>query len=89
MANDILGIVRYVRVQQDGTAAYLHMREVQVFDTSGVNRAMNKPATQSSTDGSNPASKAVNGELTDFSHTHYEAGMYHEWTKSNLFVYTT
>ena len=69
----------------------LNMREVQVFDTSGVNRALNKPATQSSTyilhsDGSSPASMAVNGNLGDFSHTYSEAGMYHEWTKSNLTV---
>ena len=87
-ANEILGFVRYVRVQLVGTH-HLNMREVQVLDTSGVNRALNKPATQSSTHGSDPASKAVNGNLNDFSHTNYDAGMYHEWTKSNLFVYST
>jgi len=42
-----------------------------VFDTSGVNHALNKLATQSSTYighswGSDPASKAVNGNLGDF-----------------------
>jgi hypothetical protein len=67
-------------VQLEGTN-YLHMREVQVFDTSGVNRALNKLATQSSTYfehswGSDPASKAVNGNLGDFSHTNYDAGMF-------------
>ena len=46
--------------------------EVKVFDTSGVNHALNKLATQSSTYighswGSDPASKAVNGNLGDFS----------------------
>jgi hypothetical protein len=44
----ILGSVRKVRVQLEGRN-HLHMREVEVFDTSGVNRALNKPATQSST----------------------------------------
>ena len=58
---------------------FLHMREVQVFDTSGVNCALNKSATQSSTYignswGSDPASKAVNGDLNDFGHTLQEAG---------------
>jgi hypothetical protein len=66
-------------VQLDGTN-YLHMREVQVFDTSGVNCALNKAASQSSTYmlhywGSDPASKAVNGVLYDYSHTNNDAGM--------------
>jgi hypothetical protein len=76
-------LVHKVRVQLLG-ANHLNMREVQVFDTSGVNRALNKPATQSST--SDEASKAVNGNLNDNSDTNYDAGMYHEWTKSNLTV---
>ena len=51
-----------------------------MFGTSGVNRALNKPATQSSTYiehswGSDPASNAVNGNLNDFSHTNNDAGM--------------
>jgi hypothetical protein len=52
------------------------MREVQVFDTSGVNIALNKSATQSSTDTGHSwfASKAVNGNLNDFSHTDNDAG---------------
>ena len=63
---------------------YLHMREVKVYDASG-NCALNKLATQSSTYW-DPASKAVNGDHNDWSHTNNEAGMYHEWTKSNLTV---
>ena len=39
--------IHKVRVQLMGTN-YLHMREVQVLDTSGVNHALNKLATQSS-----------------------------------------
>jgi hypothetical protein len=31
----------------------------------------------------------VNGDLNDFSSTHVDVGKYHEWTKSNLFVYST
>ena len=50
-----------------------------MYDTSGVNCALNKPATQSSTYilhdwGPDPASKAVNGNLNDFSCTVEEAG---------------
>jgi hypothetical protein len=72
-------LVHKVRVQLDGTNI-LNMREVQVFDTtSGYNRAFNKLASQSSTftlhsDGSSPASSAVNGNLDDFSHTKNDAG---------------
>jgi hypothetical protein len=73
-------------VQLEGTN-YLNMREVQVFDTSGVNRALNKLATQSSTTTpGDEASKAVNGNLNDNSHTNNDAGMYHEKTKSKLTV---
>jgi hypothetical protein len=73
-------LVHKVRVQLDGFN-FLHMREVQVYDTIGVNLALNKAASQSSTFnlhywGSDPASNAVNGALSDYSHTHEEAGMY-------------
>jgi hypothetical protein len=85
-------LVRKIRVKLEGRN-YLHMKEVQVYDTSGVNRALNKLASQSSTYtqhywGSDPASKAVNGVLYDYSHTNNDAGMYHELTYSNLIVYT-
>ena len=66
---EILGYFRYVRVQQVGNANYLHMREVQVFDQNGFNRAQAraKYASQSSTNTYNnvplPASNAVDGEL--------------------------
>ena len=65
-------------------ALSLHMREVEVFDTRGVNRALNKPASQSS---NHPgfgwsASNAVNGNFNDFSHTKSEdAGTYQEWAE--------
>ena len=79
-------LVHKVRVQLDGRN-YLHCREVKVFDTSGVNHALNKLATQSSTYW-DPASKAANGYHNDWSHTNNDAGMYHELTDSNLIVYT-
>jgi hypothetical protein len=86
-------LVWRVRVQVNGIN-FLHMREVQVFDMNGVNRALNKPANQSSTYtlhdwGSDPASKAVNGNLTDFSCTNFDEGTYHEVTNSDLFFYST
>jgi hypothetical protein len=88
-SNDVTGsaLVHKIRVQLEGKNN-LHMREVEVFDTSGVNRALNKPATQSSTYYYYPASKAVNGDRNDYSHTNNDAGMYHELTNSNLIVYT-
>ncbi len=46
-----------------------------MFDQNAVNRAQNKPATQSSIDA--PASRAVNGDLNDFSHTYLENDKYH------------
>ena len=70
--------VRKVRVQLEGSQ-YLHMSEVQVFDQNGVNVALGKTATQSSTIGSSSASSAsnaVNGIFTDFSHTGLDQGKY-------------
>ena len=86
-SNDVTGsaLVHKIRVQLEGKNN-LHMREVEVFDTSGINRALNKPASQSSTAAGEEASKAVNGALNDLSHTNNDAGIYHEWTKSNLTV---
>jgi hypothetical protein len=72
-----LGVVRYVRVQLDGKQ-YLHMSEVQVFNQNGVNVALGKTATQSSTYSIDHASKAVNGILTDTTHTQLDQGEYHE-----------
>jgi hypothetical protein len=72
---EILGNIRKVRVQLEGND-HLHMREVQVFDKNGLNVALNKVATQSSTS-TNPAgsaSYAVNGNLEDFSHTNNDIG---------------
>jgi hypothetical protein len=68
-----LGNIRKVRVQLEGTDN-IALKEVQVFNRNGVNVALNKPATQSSTETGNPASKAVNGDLTDASVTNWEAG---------------
>ena len=62
-----------VRLQLEG-ADNVALREVQVFNRNGVNVALNKPATQSSTETGSPASKAVNGDLTDSSVTNWEAG---------------
>jgi hypothetical protein len=58
--------IHKVRVQLMGTN-YLHMREVQVFDTSGVNRALNKLATQSSLWGVEIRSR-MNDKCLDYDH---------------------
>ena len=81
LASQILGKrkVRKVRVQLEGSQ-YLHMSEVQVFDQNGVNVALGKTATQSSTitgsSSASSASNAVNGIFTDFSHTGLDQGKY-------------
>jgi hypothetical protein len=61
---------------------YLQLREVEAFDRNGVNVALNKPATQSSTFQQNPASKAVDGNKTiafeySMSITNSQPGKYH------------
>ena len=65
MANEILGFVRYVRVQQDGILNYLQMREVQVFDLNGVNWAR---AQWSCTD--RCSSRYIRGEFCGGSYNH-------------------
>ena len=67
-------LVHRVRIQLEGRN-YLHLREVQVIDYNDVNVALNKVASQSSTyPGYLPESAAVDGNMTDFSHTYKEQG---------------
>ncbi len=75
---DAAGVIEFppsvkLRVQLEGTDN-IALREVQVFNRNGVNVALNKTATQSSTEPAGSASKAVNGDLTDSSVTNWEAG---------------
>jgi hypothetical protein len=60
---------------------FLHLREVEVYDQSGINRALNKPAAQSSTytygDITIDARYAVDGSLETNSHTNQDNGKYH------------
>ena len=87
----ILGNIRKVRVQLEGSN-YVHMREIQVFDKNGVNVALNMAATQSGTtvwgDGG-PASKAVNGDVTDFgSFSFHQAGKYFNYQlQQPMYIY--
>ena len=67
-----------VRIQLLGNNV-LNLAEIQVLDSSGTNIALNKPAVQSSTYSGHAshdfrASKAINGDLTDFMHTNEEQG---------------
>ena len=62
----------------------MNLREVKVYDNRDVNVAQNRPATQSSNFSSAyAASKAVDGDLTTFSHTTTEQG------KLSLFDFST
>jgi len=56
-------IVQRIRIQHLGIGA-LHLREVQVIDSNGNNRALNKEATQSSTSSGQDATLAVDGSET-------------------------
>ena len=71
------GAIRKVKIQLEGTN-YLHMREVQVLDYHDVNVAQNRPATQSSNmtgpDAAAVAGRAVDGNLTTYSHTNNQIG---------------
>jgi hypothetical protein len=72
-ATNLSPLARKVRVDL-GRKELLVMREVQVFDFAGVNRASGKTATQSSEykGGGYPASKSVDGDIdsaNSISHT--------------------
>jgi surface protein len=69
--------VRFVKVQIIGRSDCVHMAEVQVYDESGNNIAIGRPATQSSTWEGNPAwgpGKAVDGNQETHDHTNGELG---------------
>ena len=72
---------RYVRVELYGEERYLSLAEVEVFDADDNNIALDKNATQSSDYSYDyPASKAVNGQHDDFTHTfHWPDQRYHFW----------
>jgi hypothetical protein len=70
-------LTRKVRVWFDGRTEHLHMREVQVFDYSGVNRALSKTANQQSTVEPQSASSAVDGKNDTYSMTGNKDGKYH------------
>jgi hypothetical protein len=72
-------LTRKVRIDL-GRKELLVMKEVQVWDYSNVNRALNKAATQSTNyngGSSNPASNAVDGNLVTISHTDNNISEYH------------
>lgn len=47
----------------------IHIKEIEVYTAAGVNVALGKPASQSSTLNSFEASRAVDGSVKSFSHT--------------------
>jgi hypothetical protein len=77
-ATSLPALTRKVRVDL-GRKELLVMREVQVFNYANDNVALNMPATQSSNyKGSGPLAKdAVNGVITDYSHTDDNVSEYH------------
>ena len=69
--------VRKVKIQHDTCSSeILEFKEVVVYDLSGNNQALNKPATQSSTLSNYMASNAVDGnyDANNFSHTLEDGG---------------
>ena len=78
-------MIQKVKIQHDlSSNEVLQLREVEVYDQSGDNQALNRPASQSSEfpySGLYPASKAVDGnvdgtdyDVSNFSHTNYGSG---------------
>jgi hypothetical protein len=67
-----------VKIQLKGLNI-LNLAEVEVFTSDDQNVAKGKVATQSSTSNyageGYPASRAVNGDFNDYSHTRYEQGI--------------
>jgi hypothetical protein len=68
-------LTRKVRVDL-GRKEHLHMREVQVFDYSGVNRAQGTASQSSTRYGTQHASLAVDGNNNTFSETGDDNGVY-------------
>jgi len=70
--------IRKVRIELT-SSDFLHLREIEVFDMSGVNIAEGKPATQSSTQNSNEANeagRAVDGDFSTSSWTTWSSSKY-------------
>ena len=66
---------RKVKLQHDSSSTeVLNIGEVEVYDQSGTNQALNKTATQSSSHHIGPAYKAVDGDDNTFSHTLNDSG---------------
>lgn len=59
-----------VKLQQSSTRLPIHVFELQILSSDGVNVAIGMNATQSSTLWNFTASNAVDGDSTTFSHTH-------------------
>jgi hypothetical protein len=74
-ATNLPVMTRKVRVYLD-RKEHLHMREVQVFDYSGVNRAQGTASQSSTRYGTQHASYAVDGNVDTFSETGDNAGEY-------------
>ncbi len=68
-------LTRKVRVDL-GRKEHLHMREVQVFDYSGVNRAQGTASQSSTRYGTKLAEHAVDGNVDTFSETNDNTGEY-------------
>ena len=75
--------VRKVKVQLEDND-YLHFAEVQVFDYTDNNVALNKPATQSRPT-SHSAAKAVDGNVNTYSMTNPDQGK-HTYDETTLYI---
>ena len=69
-------LVRKVKIQQDQKAEYLTLAEIEVYDTSNVNQALNKGATENPPHPDFPATNGIDGSTTTFFSTEKAQGMY-------------
>ncbi|EJK48510.1 hypothetical protein THAOC_32683, partial [Thalassiosira oceanica] len=70
--------VRKIKVKLNNGESVLNLGEIQAFDVNGVNVALGKPVTQSSTYGNFVASNVVDGDPNTISHTKLQHGAWLE-----------
>ena len=69
-------LARKVKIQQDQKAEYLTLAEIEVYDTSNVNQALNKGATENPPHPDFPATNGIDGSTTTFFSTEKAQGVY-------------
>ena len=83
LTNYKFALARYFFIQLETSNQYMNYAEIEIYDETGTNIALNKTVKQSSIHGSFSVSNATNGDLADFQHTLSESGR-REWLGIDL-----